>query len=276
MTNDILHIFFNKRTWWYFRRLFGRRIEDDQKLFLDMFQHSTFIHDYEEFVFIKIPQDHSRNNLNFAMAIRHVCTMWDFRHMWECHGSFLCNWVEHFLHSDLFFDLLVQGQTVSAHCVISFLCVVTKKRVSLRVSLVSFILLTCYQYRVERERVIVLLWVLVLCLFYSRHDQFLFVDSSFSAFFFSDQNKSRVVCSAFRKSVSWYMAQFFFPIKWHVSHVMRSEVSSTVRTVFIFGVKSRDVLSWCWRFSVFCSAVLDDDVRAVDSSATGDMNRLSQ
>ena len=53
----------------------------DQKLFLDMFQHSTFIHGYEEFVFINIPQDHSRNNLNFAMTIRHVCTMWDFRHM---------------------------------------------------------------------------------------------------------------------------------------------------------------------------------------------------
>ena len=110
-----------------------------------------------------------------------------------------------------FFDLLVQGQTVSAHCVISFMCVVTKKRVSLRVSLVLFILLTCYQYRVERERIIVLLWVLVLCLFYSRPDQFLFVDSSFKRLsIFSDQNKSRVVCSAFRKSVSWYMAQFFF------------------------------------------------------------------
>ena len=28
-----------------------------------------------------------------------------------------------------FYDLLAQGQVVSAHCVISFMCVVTKKEV---------------------------------------------------------------------------------------------------------------------------------------------------
>ena len=82
--------------------------------------------------------------------------------MCDCHSH--C-----FLRFILFHDCLAQGQLVSAHCVISFMCVVTKKGFSLRLSLLSVILLTCCQYLSRRQRISQFLWVLVLCLLCSRH-----------------------------------------------------------------------------------------------------------
>ena len=53
------------------------------------------------------------------------------RDVWDCQSSFSCNKREPLLRTPLypFYDRLAQGQVVSAHCVISFMCVVTKKEV---------------------------------------------------------------------------------------------------------------------------------------------------
>ena len=52
-----------------------------------------------------------------------------------------------------FCDRLAQGQLVIAHCVILLMCVVTKKGISLRLSLFSFIFLTCCRCRSRRDRI---------------------------------------------------------------------------------------------------------------------------
>ena len=71
------------------------------------------------------------------------------------------------------FDVrLAQAKLVSAHCVISFMCVVTKNGISLRLSLLPVILPTCCQYRSRRERIFTVLWILVQCLLYSPHVRF--------------------------------------------------------------------------------------------------------
>ena len=69
--------------------------------------------------------------------------------------------------------------------------------------------------------------------------------SSFFAFCF-DQDKSRVVTRSERVPAGMCPTHFQANGTSDMS-CMRSEVSTTVRTVLIFwfGVKSRDVLSWC-------------------------------
>ena len=103
----------------------------------------------------------------------------------------------------------------------------------------------------------------------------IFVVCSFCVCFF-DQDKSRVVPRSERVPAGMcpihFQANGTVYMSWGRKFPQRWERFS----FFWFGVKSRSVLSWWWRFSVCFVQQFFDDVHAVDSLATGDMNKLLQ